>query len=113
MVKEVIPTFDDSQQQQLRDEAQKWRLPYWDWAAKKHRGGKNIYDAALILKDREVTVLNSTGQSTIANPLWQFKAKNGEAMGKWGVKHVQYNDDPVEVRSTASTWYNRLTESRN
>lgn len=112
-MKEVIPTFDDSQQQQLKDEAQKWRLPYWDWAAKKHRGGKDDYDAALILKDREVTVFTSTGQSTIPNPLWQFKTKTGEAMGKWGVKHVQYNDEPVKVRSTASTSYNRLTESRN
>ena len=100
MVNEVIPAFDPSQHEQLKAAAREWRLPYWDWAAKKQRGDKKIYDAALILKDKDVKVLTSTGQTTIPNPLYQFTTP--EAMGKWGIEPIQYDDNPPKVRSITS-----------
>lgn len=105
MVNEVIPeSFDPSQHEQLRAEARKWRLPYWDWAAKKQRTGEQgkHYDAALILKDPTVTVTDSTGERTIPNPMWAFTTAPNE-MGKWGIKPVQYDDeDPTKVKQAAT-----------
>lgn len=90
MVNEVIPTFGASQHEQLKAEARKWRLPYWDWAAKKQRPGEKelVYDAALILKDSDVKVTTSTGETTIPNPLYQFTAPG--AMENWGIEPIQY-----------------------
>ncbi|KAJ7501178.1 hypothetical protein B0H11DRAFT_1713961 [Mycena galericulata] len=96
MVNDIIPTFDVSQQALLKAEASKWRLPYWDWAAKKKRGDKEIYDAALILKDKNVTVFTSTGETSIPNPIWEFSTS--EPMGNLGIEPLQYQDDPPKVR---------------
>jgi tyrosinase len=100
MVNDIIPTFDESQQAVLKAEARKWRLPYWDWAAKKKRGDKDVYDAALILKDQTVTVFTSTGETKIPNPVWEFSTS--EPMGNLGIERLQYQDDPPKVRSAAA-----------
>lgn len=101
MVNEVIPTFDISQSEQLTAEARKWRLPYWDWAARKPRGDKKIYDAALILKDETVTVFTSTGEATtIPNPLWRYRT--AKPMGEWGIKPLAITE---KVSSDAAVWY--------
>ncbi|KAF7341393.1 Di-copper centre-containing protein [Mycena venus] len=92
MVNNVIPTFDISQQALLKAEARKWRLPYWDWAAKKKRGDKEVYDAALILKDRNVTVFTSTGETSILNPMWNFSTSG--PMENLGIKPIQYRKNP-------------------
>lgn len=97
----VIPTFDASLREQLEGEARKWRLPYWDWAAKKQRKTEMIYDAALILRDRDVKVLLApfgTEETTIPNPIYQFTTRDHVVMETWGIKPVQYQKDPPEVR---------------
>ncbi|KAJ7218944.1 hypothetical protein C8J57DRAFT_1596327 [Mycena rebaudengoi] len=97
MIKHIIPTFHPSDHARLEAEAQKWRLPYWDWATKKTRGGKQIYDVPLIFREEKVTVTTSTGQTTISNPLWMFSTAPAE-MGKWGIKPVPYDpSDPSKV----------------
>jgi tyrosinase len=101
MVQEVIPTFDTSQHDTLKAEARKWRLPYWDWAAKKQRTDvdEKDYDVPLILKEPTVKVFTFTGEDDIPNPFFQFTTPY--AMGKWGIVHIQYQKDPPKVRQTA------------
>lgn len=109
MVKEVIPTFDDSHHQRLRVEAQAWRLPYWDWAAKKQGavGEPAGYDTALILKDRSVDVMTPTGIASIPNPMYEYTTT--VPMGDLGITSVQWNDPadpPAKVRyaATCASW---------
>lgn len=97
MVNDVISTFDASQREQMKAEARKWRLPYWDWAAKKQRPGKgNKFDTPLILKDEYVKVFKRTGEETIPNPMWQFNTP--EPMGKWNIEPVLYKEKPDKAR---------------
>lgn len=108
MVNEVIPGFDVSDHARLKAEAQKWRLPYYDWATKKMCTGSDgkeekKYDAPLIIQHATVDVYaDSTGRKApIDNPMYQYTTPKAVAMGEFGVTKVQYNrkdDIPAKVR---------------
>ncbi|RYP56444.1 hypothetical protein DL770_010828 [Monosporascus sp. CRB-9-2] len=92
MTSEVIPKLPLDKQQEWLDAAQTFRLPYWDWAEKKKRGGSDIYDVPVITKDPRIEVVNLNDGTTpvfIDNPMYKFKMPNDERMGCSGVSDVQ------------------------
>ncbi|KZT38875.1 Di-copper centre-containing protein [Sistotremastrum suecicum HHB10207 ss-3] len=85
MINDIIPTFPDEDQDKLTESANAWRLPYWDWAAKKKRESSRIatYEAPLIVKEPTVTVQTSTGPTEIPNPMHSFRTER--PMGEYGI----------------------------
>lgn len=95
MVDEVIPELrlelrlDQAGENKFLNAAQKWRLPFWDWA-------KNPKMPALLCWP---TVTIGLLRKKIDNPLYKFKMPNGKTMGDYGVvtlKSPEY-DDALEV----------------
>lgn len=92
MLNEVIPKLPQDKQQDWHDAATTFRLPYWDWAEKKERGGLDIYDIPMIAKDPRIEVVNLEDATTtvfINNPMYKFKMPDNERMGCSGVSDVQ------------------------
>ena len=92
MVDEVIPDLDldEEGKSKFRMAADKWRLPFWDWA-------KNPSMPKLLCwRTIQIPFLNST---TIQNPLYQFRMPGGAKMGDYGVMILQARDleDALEV----------------
>ncbi|KAJ5253116.1 hypothetical protein N7489_003526 [Penicillium chrysogenum] len=78
MVKEVIPQFPEAHQASWRQQAESWRLPFWDWA----RNGR-VPDLA---KYPTITVPSPQGGSVrINNPLFQFRMPTDKPMRSEGV----------------------------
>lgn len=76
MIQKIIPKFPESERAGLIQAANVWRLPYWDFAAKKLRKGSKVadYDLPLIAVPKTITVLRPDGKtSTIPNPMRAFK----------------------------------------
>jgi tyrosinase len=92
MVDEVIPKLPQDRRKTWLDAAATFRLPYWDWAQKKSRDGKEIYDVPIIKKNPRIEVVDlNTPSSTvfIDNPMYKFKMPDDERMGCSGVIDVQ------------------------
>lgn len=93
MVNEVIPKYPESKRKDFLDAAATFRLPYWDWAAKKERSGSDspIYDIPLIAKEPRIEVLSFDGANTtfLPNPMFKFTMPDDERMGCSGVSDVQ------------------------
>lgn len=96
MTTEIIPTFPANQQADLTAAANTWRLPYWDWAAKKVRGSSEPdYAVPLIVLNETIEVSTPTGQSTIKNPMYSFTTP--QPMGDYGVNSLQsINEFPYD-----------------
>ncbi|KAJ5784169.1 uncharacterized protein N7518_009846 [Penicillium psychrosexuale] len=78
MIKEVIPQFLEADQASWREQAESWRLPFWDWA----RNGR-VPDLA---KYPTITVPRPEGGSVrINNPLFQFHMPTDKPMRSEGV----------------------------
>ncbi|CAG7969261.1 unnamed protein product [Penicillium salamii] len=78
MVNEVIPLFPEDRQDAWREQAESWRLPFWDWA----RNGR-VPDLA---KYPTITVPKPEGGFTrIDNPLFQFRMPTDQPMRSEGV----------------------------
>ncbi|KAI3326155.1 Di-copper centre-containing protein [Xylariaceae sp. AK1471] len=92
MKDEVIPKLPKGRQGDWLDAAKNWRLPYWDWAQKKPRDGKDVYDLPQIAKDPRIEVLDwkdAVSSISIDNPMYKFKMPDNERMGCAGVGDVQ------------------------
>ncbi|KAJ5780085.1 hypothetical protein N7457_005245 [Penicillium paradoxum] len=78
MVKDIIPQFPEAHQAVWRQQAESWRLPFWDWA----RNGR-VPDLA---KYPTITVPKPEGGSVrINNPLFQFRMPTDKPMRSEGV----------------------------
>ncbi|KAJ5346417.1 hypothetical protein N7541_008899 [Penicillium brevicompactum] len=78
MVNQVIPQFPEDRQAAWREQAESWRLPFWDWA----RNGR-VPDLA---KYPTITVPRPQGGLVrIDNPLFQFRMPTDEPMRSEGV----------------------------
>ncbi|KAI1131069.1 Di-copper centre-containing protein [Nemania abortiva] len=93
MTKEVIPQLPESDRKKWTDAANTWRLPYWDWAQKKTREGKDkpIYDVPLITKDPRIEVVNLKTPATtfyMDNPMYKFTMPKNKAMGLYGISDI-------------------------
>src|SRR5437763_680397 len=91
MVNEIIPKFPEADRGDLTKAAAAWRLPYWDWAAKKKRGtNPPAYDVPLIVKDPRIEVVGYDLKSVyVDNPMYRFMMPDGERMGCSGISDIQ------------------------
>lgn len=93
MLEEVIPKLPESYRDKWIGAANTWRLPYWDWAQKKTRDGKDkpIYDVPLIAKGPRVEVVDLATPATttyIDNPMFKFTMPKSKAMGPYGINDI-------------------------
>lgn len=91
MIKEIIPQFPEAHQASWREQAESWRLPFWDWA----RNGR-VPDLA---KYPTITVARPEGGSVrINNPLFQFRMPTDKPMRSEGVgtENTWENDSEQE-----------------
>ncbi|CAI7673953.1 unnamed protein product [Penicillium viridicatum] len=91
MIKEIIPQFPEAHQASWREQADSWRLPFWDWA----RNGR-VPDLA---KYPTITVSSPEGGSVrINNPLFQFRMPTDKPMRSEGVgtENTWENDSEQE-----------------
>ena len=90
MMKEIIPQFHPDATEKLKEAAASWRMPFWDWAAKKDRNGVLMNDVPLITKDPVIKVMGAAGQpAEIPNPMYKYNLPKGTVMGAWGVGDTQ------------------------
>lgn len=91
MTQIVIPKFPEDLKEKYKEAADGFRFPYWDWAAKKDRNNKKIYDLPEIAKQPRIQVLTYDGATTayVDNPMYKFKMPGGERMGCSGVPDIQ------------------------
>lgn len=101
MVNEIIPKYPESMREDFLEAATTFRLPYWDWAAKKKRSGEDseIYDIPLIAKEPTIEVLSFDGTSptSVPNPMYKFTMPGDERMGCSGVGDVQDTTSDGEI----------------
>ncbi|KZT39467.1 Di-copper centre-containing protein [Sistotremastrum suecicum HHB10207 ss-3] len=87
MIQVVIPYFPPEEQGDLIEQAKAWRLPYWDWAAKKNNSQNPQepvnYNVPWIVRLETIPVLTPAGVWPITNPLYTFRTP--EPMGKYGI----------------------------
>jgi tyrosinase len=90
MINEIIPKYPPSDRDGFRRAAATWRLPYWDWAAKKKRGTKITYDVPLIVQQETIEIINyDLGSANVENPMYRFTMPGKERMGCAGVSDIQ------------------------
>lgn len=83
----VIPYFPVKDRDNLYTLAKSWRLPYWDWAARREDvtdpSLAEDYNVPWIIRLETVPVLTPFGVWPIPNPLYTFKTP--EKMGTYGI----------------------------
>jgi len=109
-MKERAAEFPSSEQAELLEAAESWRLPYWDAAMKKpdptKPPGNRDYNVPLVFRQKEVDIrvpvpllpLPGQGQPGFPNALYQFtmpgKIRMGDkSLGKLKIVDVQDTDD--------------------
>lgn len=97
MVNEIIPQFPASQQALWRQQAESWRLPFWDCAQ-----NRRVPDLA---KYPTITVPRPAGGTVrIDNPLFQFRMPTDRPMRSEGVgtENTWQDDAEQEVYRNVS-----------
>ncbi|EEH20603.2 hypothetical protein PABG_02834 [Paracoccidioides brasiliensis Pb03] len=81
MITDIIPAFPKDRQAQLKEAADSWRLPFWDWAVN-HR-------VPTLAKYPTTTIPTPSGKrARVENPLYQFKMPTNEPFLSEGVGQV-------------------------
>lgn len=91
MVVTIIPKFPVGQQNELKDAAQQWRLPFWDWASKKPvENAPPDYDVPQLIRLESVKIRGPEGWKWVKNPLYVFKMPGNVPMsdGKVELKEI-------------------------
>lgn len=98
MIREIIPTFPESDRADLIEAANAFRLPFWDWACKKPgENGEYNYDVPKLVRLHEVEVRVPGGTSKIKNPFWQFSMPDGMSMGDPQLRANAITREPVRI----------------
>jgi len=99
MTKEIIPTFPQHEHAKLFAAAHTFRMPYWDFAAKKTRDPSKpaSYYIPLIVLPKRIRVVTSMGEKDIDNPMYKFTTP--EPMGKYGIVPMQIPCEESPVQS--------------
>lgn len=96
MIREIIPTFPESDRADLIEAANNFRLPFWDWACKKPgENGEYNYDVPKLVRIHEVEIRVPGGTSKIKNPFWQFSMPDGMSMGDPQLRANAITREPV------------------
>ncbi|QSS48849.1 photo-regulated tyrosinase [Histoplasma capsulatum var. duboisii H88] len=81
MISDIIPKFPKDKQTGLKEAADSWRLPFWDWAIN-HR-------VPTLAKYPTTTIPTPNGKrERVENPLYQFKMSTNEPFLSEGVGQV-------------------------
>lgn len=81
MISDIIPKFPKDKQAGLKEAADSWRLPFWDWAIN-HR-------VPTLAKYPTTTIPTPNGKrERVENPLYQFKMSTNEPFLSEGVGQV-------------------------
>lgn len=86
-MKNLVGQYPQADQARLNSAADTWRLPFWDWAAKKpNPSGPPSLNVPQIVKLPNVEVYPPQGgKKTIPNPMYKFSMPNKTPMGQHGV----------------------------
>jgi len=86
-------TFSGKELDAMLSAADQWRLPYWDWAAKKpdyKKGNPQVsdydYNLPVAFLESEIVLGTSKIPAKIPNPLYQFRMPGGGTFGGKGGK---------------------------
>lgn len=105
MVREIIPQFPKERQNSWLEQAESWRLPFWDWA----RNGR-VPDLA---KYPTITVPRPDGgQERIDNPLFQFRMPTNQPMRSEGVGTENTWENDAEQEDYKNVRMNRPDRAR-
>ncbi|KAK0749661.1 common central domain of tyrosinase-domain-containing protein [Schizothecium vesticola] len=87
-MKDYAKTFSGKDRDDMLYAAGQWRLPYWDWAAKKPTDWEDLskkwdynLPVAFLEKHKEVEVKKPRGLGKVRNALYGFKMPGGLTMG--------------------------------
>ena len=108
MVKTVIPQFTPDVQDEMREAADTWRLPYWDAAAL--RGNPKALDVPLAMTEELVYIRGLVATPDhVPNPLWKFRmpkdGKKGDTMEDYGVTVIKYKKEAFYVSHCTANNY--------
>ncbi|PGH12901.1 hypothetical protein AJ79_04001 [Helicocarpus griseus UAMH5409] len=96
MINDIIPKFPKEKQATLKEAADSWRLPFWDWAVN-HR-------VPTLAKYPTTTIPTPSGKrERVENPLYQFKMSTNEPFLSENVGQVF---DPWAGEDGKGTYFN-------
>lgn len=99
MIDELVHGIpNEATKKEWTNAAQKWRLPFWDWAIRQACTKEYGVPKIVQLEHIEVLKLGSRDKESVANPLYKFTNKiNGQKVSmddpKMGAQRLQYADD--------------------
>ncbi|KAL2827352.1 hypothetical protein BDW59DRAFT_171376 [Aspergillus cavernicola] len=99
MVEELIPSIpDEAAKKGWKNAAQRWRLPFWDWAVPQSDTGEYGVPQIVELEQVEVVKLGRNDKEPVQNPLYKFTNKvNGEEVSvddpRMGAQRLRYTDN--------------------
>lgn len=112
MVKELIPGITDAAaRQDWEKAAQRWRLPFWDWAIPQSDTGKFGVPGIVGLEQLNILKLGSKDKESVKNPLYKFQNKiNGAEVSMNDAKMKPYQLNYEEYGGIVSTWHKPLSQ---
>lgn len=76
MIEELIPSIADAAvKKDWEKAAQRWRLPFWDWALPQSDTGKFGVPQIVALEQLDVLKLGDKKKESLKNPLYKFTNK--------------------------------------
>ncbi|KAJ0413973.1 common central domain of tyrosinase-domain-containing protein [Aspergillus carlsbadensis] len=87
MLETIIPQYAEEYQEILQGAAQKWRLPYWDWAT------SSLLPALALQPEIRFKLCGQV--EALRNPLYQFCMPNRKTMGSRGIGKVEFRHGEV------------------
>ena len=102
-MKNLVQQYPQSDQAHLNAACDSWRLPYWDWPAKKPQpSGQPNYSVPQIATLPTLDVIPpSGGVENLPNPMYKFTMPKGETMGQHGIGNLN-----LPVRGACPTFVN-------
>lgn len=93
MVEKIILDLPPTQRTSLQHAAEKWRLPFWDWAMKKPVMDAKTedyvnYDVPQLVRLEAVRIRTPQGLRWVKNPLYTFKMPGNALMSTGGVEGI-------------------------
>ena len=101
MIDELDPgILDEATKKEWTNAAQRWRLPFWDWAIRQSGTGEYGVPQIVQLEQVKVLKLGSRDKESVGNPLYKFTNKiDGQEVSmddpKMGAQRLRYTGGEV------------------
>ncbi|KAL4916116.1 hypothetical protein BDW62DRAFT_212143 [Aspergillus aurantiobrunneus] len=111
MVDELIPNIADAAAKTYwASAAQRWRLPFWDWAIPQSDTGKFGVPQIIELEELSILKLGGRARESVKNPLYKYTNKvNGKGVSmddpKMGKQRLKYSDSPQYNKCIGTSRY--------